>query len=261
MVHAERGGTAPGDGRPVATPLGTPQLKACPAVGRERFARKLTARLTSAARFAMNVRPLGAGSAWSGTAGDERKRLGTAGHGWERLGTKTPGSPSGAARRSRLAEDTGFEPVRAINPTRFPIVRLRPLGQSSAEKGTGPRATADSGSELRQLRLLCHPWRGRGGAVMARAMAEAGASPSVSPARPICRSDQVLRPVGGGRRLGRSGGHVGGPSAPSSGRHGSRPSMVTSTVRWRSHASRVSTKRWPVRQRPPTAWRAVPSSA
>jgi hypothetical protein len=35
------------------------------------------------------------------------------------------------------AEDTGFEPVRAVNPTRFPIVRLRPLGQSSVRKGTG----------------------------------------------------------------------------------------------------------------------------
>src|SRR5690606_23176685 len=37
-------------------------------------------------------------------------------------------------RLRRPAEDTGFEPVRAVNPTRFPIVRLRPLGQSSARK-------------------------------------------------------------------------------------------------------------------------------
>ncbi len=31
-----------------------------------------------------------------------------------------------------LAEDRGFEPLRAINPTRFPSERHRPLGESSA---------------------------------------------------------------------------------------------------------------------------------
>ena len=30
------------------------------------------------------------------------------------------------------AEDRGFEPLRAINPTRFPSERHRPLGESSA---------------------------------------------------------------------------------------------------------------------------------
>ena len=36
-----------------------------------------------------------------------------------------------------LAEDTGFEPVRGVAPTRFPIVRPRPLGESSAANPTG----------------------------------------------------------------------------------------------------------------------------
>jgi hypothetical protein len=35
------------------------------------------------------------------------------------------------------AEDAGFEPARAVNPTRFPSVRHRPLGESSARKVTG----------------------------------------------------------------------------------------------------------------------------
>ena len=37
----------------------------------------------------------------------------------------------------RLAEDAGFEPARAVNPTRFPSERHRPLGESSARKVTG----------------------------------------------------------------------------------------------------------------------------
>jgi hypothetical protein len=36
-----------------------------------------------------------------------------------------------------VAEDRGFEPLRAINPTRFPSERHRPLGESSAEECTG----------------------------------------------------------------------------------------------------------------------------
>ena len=31
-----------------------------------------------------------------------------------------------------VAEDRGFEPLRAVNPTRFPSERHRPLGESSA---------------------------------------------------------------------------------------------------------------------------------
>ena len=38
--------------------------------------------------------------------------------------------------RFRLAEDAGFEPARAVNPTRFPSERHRPLGESSAEEAT-----------------------------------------------------------------------------------------------------------------------------
>src|SRR3954452_24670504 len=35
------------------------------------------------------------------------------------------------------AEDRGFEPLRAVNPTRFPSERHRPLGESSAGEVTG----------------------------------------------------------------------------------------------------------------------------
>ena len=35
-----------------------------------------------------------------------------------------------------MAEDRGFEPLRAVNPTRFPSERHRPLGESSAEEST-----------------------------------------------------------------------------------------------------------------------------
>jgi hypothetical protein len=36
-----------------------------------------------------------------------------------------------------VAEVGGFEPPRAINPTRFPSERHRPLGDTSAEESTG----------------------------------------------------------------------------------------------------------------------------
>ena len=35
-----------------------------------------------------------------------------------------------------VAEDAGFEPARAVNPTRFPSERHRPLGESSAPEDT-----------------------------------------------------------------------------------------------------------------------------
>jgi hypothetical protein len=35
-----------------------------------------------------------------------------------------------------VAEDRGFEPLRAVNPTRFPSERHRPLGESSAGEAT-----------------------------------------------------------------------------------------------------------------------------
>ncbi len=44
---------------------------------------------------------------------------------------------AGRAALWNLAEDAGFEPARAVNPTRFPSERHRPLGESSAEEGTG----------------------------------------------------------------------------------------------------------------------------
>jgi len=42
----------------------------------------------------------------------------------------------------RMAEDRGFEPLRAVNPTRIPSVRHRPLGESSVGNYTGSRAAA-----------------------------------------------------------------------------------------------------------------------
>ena len=39
-------------------------------------------------------------------------------------------------RLGGVAEDTRFELVRAVNPTRFPSERHRPLGESSARKIT-----------------------------------------------------------------------------------------------------------------------------
>ena len=39
-------------------------------------------------------------------------------------------------RGLQVAEDRGFEPLRAVNPTRFPSERHRPLGESSAEERT-----------------------------------------------------------------------------------------------------------------------------
>ena len=48
-----------------------------------------------------------------------------------------------------VAEDAGFEPARAVNPTRFPSERHRPLGESSAPEDTrnarrgGIRQSAD----------------------------------------------------------------------------------------------------------------------
>ena len=42
-----------------------------------------------------------------------------------------------------MAEDRGFEPLRAVNPTRFPSERHRPLGESSAEEATGRRRAGE----------------------------------------------------------------------------------------------------------------------
>ena len=44
----------------------------------------------------------------------------------------------------RLAEDRGFEPLRVFSPTRFPIVRPRPLGESSAEESSHPEAVREA---------------------------------------------------------------------------------------------------------------------
>ena len=39
------------------------------------------------------------------------------------------------------AEDRGFEPLRAVNPTRIPSVRHRPLGESSVRNYTGSQTS------------------------------------------------------------------------------------------------------------------------
>ena len=49
------------------------------------------------------------------------------------------------------AEDRGFEPLRAINPTRVPGERHRPLGESSAAMVADP---ADAPVEVRMGRVL-----------------------------------------------------------------------------------------------------------
>lgn len=41
-----------------------------------------------------------------------------------------------SSSKAQLAEDRGFEPLRAVNPTRFPSERHRPLGESSAGEAT-----------------------------------------------------------------------------------------------------------------------------
>ena len=45
---------------------------------------------------------------------------------------RQPPSWSSDEDQTNRAEDRGFEPLRAINPTRFPSERHRPLGESSA---------------------------------------------------------------------------------------------------------------------------------
>ena len=45
-------------------------------------------------------------------------------------------TPSEGSILTQLAEVGGFEPPRAINPTRFPSERHRPLGDTSADEGT-----------------------------------------------------------------------------------------------------------------------------
>jgi DNA-binding MarR family transcriptional regulator len=60
--------------------------------------------------------------------------------------------PSSA--RFRLAEDTRFELVRGVTPTRFPSVRPRPLGESSANKDTAsPRVERHSPAEVRRMEV------------------------------------------------------------------------------------------------------------
>ena len=48
-----------------------------------------------------------------------------------------PGGLDPAFPLVSVAEDRGFEPLRAVNPTRFPSERHRPLGESSAGEATG----------------------------------------------------------------------------------------------------------------------------
>ena len=65
--------------------------------------------------------------------------------------------PSGHGRRSRrsglrqMAEDRGFEPLRAVNPTRFPSERHRPLGESSAEEATGRHGREEIAGRVPEL--------------------------------------------------------------------------------------------------------------
>src|SRR5580700_6612650 len=58
------------------------------------------------------------------------------------------------------AEDAGFEPARAINPTRVPGERHRPLGESSV--GHGSRAQVRVFGQSNLSRVLDSRWTPRG---------------------------------------------------------------------------------------------------
>jgi hypothetical protein len=64
-----------------------------------------------------------------------------------------------------MAEDAGFEPARAINPTRVPGERHRPLGESSVAMVTECPAVAAGCTRLSQVasgQVLHSPWTPRG---------------------------------------------------------------------------------------------------
>src|ERR1700744_3618098 len=58
------------------------------------------------------------------------------------------------------AEDAGFEPARAINPTRVPGERHRPLGESSVGNGSGVQVRLCGPSQA--ARVLDSRWTPRG---------------------------------------------------------------------------------------------------
>src|ERR1700729_1460213 len=58
------------------------------------------------------------------------------------------------------AEDAGFEPARAVNPTRVPGERHRPLGESSVGHGSQAQVRVFGQSNL--CRVLDSRWTPRG---------------------------------------------------------------------------------------------------
>ena len=82
---------------------------------------------------------------------------------------------------SLLAEDAGFEPARAVNPTRFPSERHRPLGESSAGEVTGAArvsATPVAGwaRDSSGLDKLDHPVAGVGAGVAVMVVVSTGST-------------------------------------------------------------------------------------
>src|ERR1700744_4707460 len=61
-----------------------------------------------------------------------------------------------------LAEDAGFEPARAVNPTRVPGERHRPLGESSVAMVAEPLTAAAGRTSLASGQVLHSRWTPRG---------------------------------------------------------------------------------------------------
>ena len=120
--------------------------------------------------------------------------------------------PALTVRGGEVAEDRGFEPLRAVNPTRFPSERHRPLGESSAQERTCRREHRRIGSSPR--------WSGA-----AAAHLHSGQPPvwrhlaQLPQGRKAARVSELCRVRGGplhvpGRPAASRGQRLPGPSAP-----------------------------------------------
>ncbi len=121
---------------------GGPGCGCASSASRSAVSRSASPRCRSCARLRVAARRwTGSSSVWRGSACCSSRSAG------RRRGAegapvgpdaRTPGRPGRpGVCRFRVAEDRGFEPLRAVNPTRFPSERHRPLGESSAGEATG----------------------------------------------------------------------------------------------------------------------------
>src|SRR6478735_8384189 len=88
--------------------------------------------------------------------------------------TTTTKGPPRVRRALRSAEDGGFEPPRAVNPTRFPSVRHRPLGESSWRRST-THGCAPTAAQRGYRTAAPRPNRLRGACAGARGAVRGGA--------------------------------------------------------------------------------------